>query len=304
MTGTDTLPARRIAVVLAVLGLATGPVPLPAHAAGPAPLSARVGGAPDRPQTRAAPAPPPPTVPTPTAGASVPPTDPGGGSAAPAIPPTTGPVSPLGADLYLRSCASCHGPAGQGSQRAPSLVGVGPASVDFQLGTGRMPIDQEAAQPPHRRPAFSAAEIRAIVAHVSSFGGGGPQIPAVGPGDLRDGRELFLANCAACHSAAGVGATLTNGFVAPSLDQSTPVQVAEAVRVGPGLMPAFPESVLSPPQVDAVTSYVQELRGNRLDRGGASLGRLGPTTEGLVAWGIGLVLLVAVARWLGSRAGE
>lgn len=176
--------------------------------------------------------------------------------------------------------------------------------MDFQLNTGRMPVREEVAQAPHRRPAFSAEEIRALVAHVASFGGGGPQIPTVAPGDLRDGRELYLANCAACHSSTGVGATLSNGFVVPSLDRSTPIQVAEAIRVGPGLMPVFPETVLSQEQVNALASYVQELRSDRLDRGGASLGRLGPTTEGLVAWGIGLVLLVLVARWLGRRAGE
>ncbi|WP_148086516.1 c-type cytochrome [Micromonospora sp. HM5-17] len=283
MTGTEAGPARRIGVILAVLGLAAGPVPLSASAA-PTPVP---------PDTSAA-------VP----GGLVSPATPGAGPGSSAPPSATDPARSRGADLFLRSCASCHGPRGEGTQRGPSLVGVGPASVDFQLSTGRMPLDQEAAQPPHRRPAFSAADIQAIVGHVGSFGGGGPQIPTVGPGDLREGRELFLAHCAACHSAAGVGATLTNGLVAPSLDRSTPVQVAEAIRVGPGLMPAFPESILSPAQVDAVASYVQHLRGDRLDRGGASLGRLGPMTEGLVAWVVGLALLVGVARWLGSRAGR
>ncbi|MEO3931057.1 c-type cytochrome [Micromonosporaceae bacterium B7E4] len=268
--------SRRALLIAVVLGLAAGPVPVPAVAA-----------------------------PTPTA-TSVP--DPAASPAAPGGPtgtaPPADPASARGADLYLRSCASCHGPSGQGSQRGPGLAGVGPASVDFQLSTGRMPLEKEAAQPPHRRPAFSAEDIRAIVAHVESFGGGGPEIPTVSPGDLRTGREVFLANCAACHSAAGVGATLTNGLVAPSLQGSTPLQVAEAVRVGPGLMPAFPETVLRQQEVDALASYVQELRGDRLDRGGAALGRLGPTTEGLVAWGVGLLLLVLAARWLGRRADQ
>jgi ubiquinol-cytochrome c reductase cytochrome c subunit len=223
-------------------------------------------------------------------------------SATPAPGASTG---ARGADLYLRDCGSCHGPQGQGTQQGPSLIGVGPASVDFQLGTGRMPQVREGEQQqPHREPAFSAADIRAIVAHVDSFGGGGPQIPPVAPGDLATGRELFLANCAACHSATGAGGALTNAWIAPPLARSTPLQVAEAVRVGPGLMPAFPPTVLTDRQVDALASYVQELRGDRLDRGGASLGRLGPFTEGLVAWAVGLVLLVLAARWLGSRAGQ
>jgi ubiquinol-cytochrome c reductase cytochrome c subunit len=289
VTATRADSARRLAVFLAVLGLAAGPVPRPGYAA-PVPDPGD-----------AAPAPSSVSQPSPAGPPS--PTAPGDGPGPPAAP-APDPVASRGADLYLRTCASCHGPAGEGSQRGPSLVGVGPASVDFQLSTGRMPVDQETRQPPHRRPAFSAADIRALVAYVDSLGGGGPQIPTVGPGDLREGRELFLANCAACHSATGGGATLTNGLVAPSLDRSTPVQVAEAIRVGPGLMPAFPENVLGPEQVDAVAGYVQHLRGGRLDRGGASLGRLGPITEGLVAWVIGLALLVGVVRWLGGRAGR
>ncbi|MEV4754229.1 c-type cytochrome [Micromonospora sp. NPDC049559] len=229
-------------------------------------------------------------------------TTPGATTAGAATARPVGPDAGRGERLYLSSCASCHGPAGQGSQRGPSLVGAGPAAVDFYVGTGRMPLVLEADQAPRRAPVFSPDDIRALVRHVESFGGGGPPIPEVASGDLRDGRELFQANCAACHSATGAGAVLTNGWVAPSLDRATPVQVAEAIRVGPGLMPAFPETVLNRAQVDAVAGYVQELRGPRLDRGGASLGRLGPVTEGLVAWLVGLVLLVLAARWLGSRA--
>ncbi len=223
---------RRALAVAAVVGLATGPgVLVPAGAA-----------------------------PTPTPGTST------------ASAPPQGRVAPgspdgRGAELYLRSCASCHGVRGQGTQRGPSLVGVGPASVDFQVGTGRMPLTAVAQQPPHRRPVFSAADIQALVAQVASFGAGGPQIPQVAPGDLRTGRELFLDNCAACHSATGAGAALTNAWIAPALDRATPVQVAEAVRVGPGLMPAFPDSVLTNQQVNALVSYVQELRSERVRPG-------------------------------------
>ena len=118
------------------------------------------------------------------------------------------------------------------------------------------------------------------------------------------GREIFAANCAPCHGATGAGAALTNGWIAPPLYDSTAAQVAEAVRVGPGLMPVFPGQVLDDRQVDDLAAYVQRLRGERLDRGGNPLGRLGPLAEGLVAWLAALGLLVAAARWLGRRAGE
>ncbi|OZV76956.1 hypothetical protein CA850_25480 [Micromonospora echinospora] len=209
-----------------------------------------------------------------------------------------------GGELYRQSCASCHGDQGQGSSRGPSLVGVGAASVDFQLATGRMPVPAETRQPRRGEPVFSADEIAALVDHVTSFGGGGPQIPRVAPGSLTAGRELFAANCAPCHGATGSGAPLTDGWIAPPLYDATPVQVAEAIRVGPGLMPVFPSQVLTDQQVNDLTTYVQQLRGHRPDRGGNPLGRLGPLAEGIVAWIATLGLLVAAARWLGRRAGE
>jgi ubiquinol-cytochrome c reductase cytochrome c subunit len=227
-------------------------------------------------------------------------------SASPAPAAATGPVTgPItGAELYLRTCATCHGERGQGTQQGPSLLGVGPASVDFQLSTGRMPAAREEQQPPRRKPVFSPEEIAALAGYVSSFGGGGPQIPQVAPGDVAAGREIFTANCAPCHSASGAGSALTNGWVAPPLYEATPQQIAESIRVGPGLMPVFPSQVLTDRQVDDVTSYVRLLQRERIDRGGNALGRLGPTTEGLVAWGIGLALLVLAARWLGRRTGR
>ncbi|WP_416904339.1 c-type cytochrome [Micromonospora echinospora] len=148
--------------------------------------------------------------------------------------------------------------------------------MDFQLATGRMPVAAETRQPRRGEPAFSADEIAALVDHVTSFGGGGPQIPRVAPGSLTAGRDLFAANCAPCHSATGSGAPLTDGWIAPPLYDATPVQVAEAIRVGPGLMPVFPSQVLTDQQVNDLVTYVQQLRGQRPDRGGNPLGRLGP----------------------------
>lgn len=206
--------------------------------------------------------------------------------------------------LYQQSCASCHGQRGEGSQRGPALGGVGPASVDFQLSTGRMPLaDPRQQQPAHREPSFSPADITALVNYVSAFPpGDGPPIPRVRPADARSGRDLYLTHCAACHSAQGVGAVLTNGQYAPSLSRSTPIQIGEAVRVGPGLMPAFGPDTLDDRDVDAIAAYIGVLQRRSLDRGGWSIWRLGPFTEGLVAWTIGLGVLLLVARMLGSRA--
>ncbi|GIJ26405.1 hypothetical protein Vqi01_15670 [Micromonospora qiuiae] len=256
-----------------------------ALAAGPAALAAPAPNAPPGSNAPSGPAAPPET-------------------AAPSAGPSALAGATQGRELYRQNCASCHGDQGRGSQRGPSLVGVGAASVDFQVGTGRMPIPDEMQQPRRGRPVFSADEIAALVEHVTSFGGGGPGIPRVTEGSLGTGRELFAANCAPCHGGTGAGAALTNGWNAPPLYEATPVQVAEAIRVGPGLMPVFPSQVLTDQQVSDLATYVQRLRSERLDRGGNPLGRLGPLAEGVAAWVVALGLLVAAARWLGRRAGE
>jgi ubiquinol-cytochrome c reductase cytochrome c subunit len=231
--------------------------------------------------------------------------------AAPA--PSPPPVTPAGPDagpdrgtvLYQQSCASCHGQQGEGTQRGPALAGVGPADVDFQLSTGRMPVSTERYSDQHRDPVFSSSDIQALVQHVAAFPpGGGPPIPVVDPGDTHSGRELYLTYCSACHSAAGVGATLTNGRTAPALDRASATQVGEAIRVGPGLMPAFAPDQLSDREVDDIAAYVDVLQNQRgdLDRGGFSLARLGPFPEGAVAWVFGLGVLVLLARRLGRKA--
>jgi ubiquinol-cytochrome c reductase cytochrome c subunit len=238
---------------------------------------------------------------------ATPPPSPSGSASAPA-PATPGvptAESDLGTRLYQQSCASCHGQQGEGSQRGPALAGVGAADTDFQLSTGRMPLGKERYSDVHRDPAFSPAEISALVQHVASFPpGGGTAIPVVTKGDPHSGRELFLTYCSACHSAAGTGATLNNGRIAPSLLKATSTQIGEAVRVGPGLMPQFPPQVLSDRDVDDVAGYVAVLQNDHsnLDRGGWSLGRLGPFTEGAVAWVFGLAAVAFLARRLGKRA--
>jgi ubiquinol-cytochrome c reductase cytochrome c subunit len=207
-----------------------------------------------------------------------------------------------GRELYQQACASCHGQRGEGTQRGPGLIGVGAASAHYYLSTGRMPIAEEQRSPSRGEPAFGQADIDALIDFVAALGGG-PPIPSVDPaaGRLAEGERLYQDNCAACHSATGIGGALTSGQVAPSLRPSTPVQIAEAIRVGPGAMPTFNPETLDDRQVDSITRYVGELqRGG--DPGGHGLGRIGPVTEGLVAWVIGLGLLVLVIRRLGKDA--
>ncbi|MBX6749419.1 MAG: c-type cytochrome [Micromonosporaceae bacterium] len=208
---------------------------------------------------------------------------------------------PNGQHLYDQNCASCHGSAGEGTQRGPSLVGVGPAALDFYLTTGRMP-PTGAPTSDHRAPAFTPEEIAAIVGYAASFTGKTPAIPEVRPENSQRGLRLYLTYCAACHSAQGVGGALTGGQAASALDRATPTQIGEAIRVGPGVMPAFTADVLTDVDINAIAAYIGILQERDTDRGGLDLGRIGPLTEGAVAWIVGLGTLLLVVRLLGRRA--
>lgn len=206
-----------------------------------------------------------------------------------------------GGQLYQYSCAYCHGTNGRGSTSGPSLIDVGAASTHFQLSTGRMPIADEDETPRRSEPAFDEEDIDALVTYVVAAFGEGQEIPTVGEGDVASGRLLYAAHCGACHSLTGAGAAKVAHRAAPSLAHATPTQVAEAVRVGPNLMPRFPETVLSDEELDDVVAYVAALQGP-LDRGGHPLGRVGPVAETLVAFAA-LGLLVFLVRRLVKAAG-
>ncbi len=221
--------------------------------------------------------------------------------------------------MYQRDCATCHGATGQGTAVAPSLAGVGAAAIDFQLSTGRMPLlgtartnepgrpvaaqpgqqpfDADAATARHA-PAYDATTIAALVDYVAGFGAGGPPIPTVGAGDEAAGGTVFRLECAACHQWAGEGGALYQRE-APSTHDATPVQIAEAVRTGPGQMPAFGEAALSAQQVNDLVRYVEYLDAPD-DRGGSALGHVGPITEGAVAL-IAVGVITILLRWIGQR---
>lgn len=210
-----------------------------------------------------------------------------------------------GEELFNESCASCHGTDGAGTDRGPSLVGVGAASVHFQVSTGRMPLDNPyGAQSQEKTPKFNEQQTRALAAYVATLAPGGPAIPsdeevAYSDADLSLGGELFSANCASCHNFAGSGGSLTYGKQAPSLTDATPRQIYEAMQTGPAAMPTFDET-LTPDEKRAVIKYVK-FTAEEPNVGGAGLGRFGPTSEGLAAWLIGIGLIIGLALWITAR---
>jgi len=207
-----------------------------------------------------------------------------------------------GRRLFEQSCASCHGPLGEGTTNGPTLANVGPANVDFMLSTGRMPLAQPGLQPQRQTPIFTAEQIRAIVSFVDTFGSGGTEMPTIDPqaGSLDLGQQTYEANCAACHGSAGSGDSIGGNQIAPALDQATALQIAQAIRVGPGPMPRFGTTAIDQHELDSVVRFLLYLR-EAPNHGGLGLTRIGPVAEGFVGVVVGLGLLLLVIRYTGTR---
>jgi ubiquinol-cytochrome c reductase cytochrome c subunit len=216
-----------------------------------------------------------------------------------------------GASLYAANCSSCHGAGGRGvleptrgaggvAGRGPSLRDAGALAADFYLRTGYMPLSEPDAQPARSRPLFSDHEIRAMVAYVASLGHG-PAIPSPQPsrGNVASGRSLFLDHCAGCHQIVAEGGFVTGARV-PPLSEATDRQIAQAVRIGPYLMPRFSRRQITDRELDSLIAYVDDVR-HPADPGGWAIGHVGPVPEGLVAWLLAGSALVATCLVIGRR---
>ncbi len=228
-----------------------------------------------------------------------------------AFAPLKAPSAGAAADLYAMRCASCHGERGQGSGIAPPLIGKSAANIHFMLDTGRMPAAVPYVGEIHREPQFTARQIAELVRYVEGFSPAPPDIslPTVMPGNAVRGRQLFAENCAQCHGAAGGGASVGSADVAPSLAGATVLQIAEAIRTGPSVMPRFGADVLSDQDVDDIVEYVNYAKAHANsaageDAGGFSLAHVGPVAEGFVAWVFGLGALVLFVRAVGTAGKE
>jgi ubiquinol-cytochrome c reductase cytochrome c subunit len=219
---------------------------------------------------------------------------------APAV--MTAPARGTVRSIYLGDCAVCHGADARGSTRGPSLREAGPAALDYWLSTGRMPLD-DPHETPERGPArYSPRTIGALVDYVTGLTGKKtPRIPTVDvhEANLAAGMEQYQLNCAACHATTGIGGALFKR-AAPKVTDATAVQAAEAIRIGPGQMPAFGRAALTPRQVRDTAAYVRYLA-HPDDRGGYPLGHFGPLAEGAAVAVLGLGSLLLAVRWIGTR---
>jgi ubiquinol-cytochrome c reductase cytochrome c subunit len=220
-----------------------------------------------------------------------------------------------GQELYNTACVTCHGANLQGVQdHGPSLIGVGQAAAYFQVSSGRMPLARQEAQggrkPP--LPTFDpateqgAANLEALGAFIQA-NGGGPTVPAATGEALRGnnparGGELFRLNCASCHNFTGRGGALSSGKFAPPLDEASESQMYAAMLTGPQSMPKFTDRQLSPEEKKDIIAYVKSVEGVNNSPGGNPLGGIGPVSEGVIAFTVGLAGLIGFALWLGAKS--
>jgi ubiquinol-cytochrome c reductase cytochrome c subunit len=216
-----------------------------------------------------------------------------------------------GQALFNNSCITCHGQNAEGVQdRGPSLIGVGAAAVEFQVGTGRMPLARQDAQAEEKPPLFNQDQTAQIAQYIQELGGG-PQVPngalsenlQDNPDALARGGELFRINCTSCHGFGGAGGALSSGKFAPSLYNATQRQIYAAMLTGPQNMPVFGDNELTPDQKREIITYITTQIQQDKDPGGIfNLGRYGPVTEGLAIFVVGITILVFAALWIAGKS--
>jgi ubiquinol-cytochrome c reductase cytochrome c subunit len=225
-------------------------------------------------------------------------------------PPTS--QAQAGKLLFDQTCSSCHGSQANGvapnggASIGPNLQGVGAATVDFWITTGRMPaVNVKAIEAERKPPVLTNAQALQVAAYINSLDPSVPAVPTphLNGADVSDGADLFSLNCAACHTITGAGDALAFGTNAPTLNNKrvTPQQIAEAIRIGPANMPRFSGN-LSDAQVRDLVAYVTQNIQHPVNPGGAGLGGVGPVAEGFVALLLGVGGLALICFWIGERS--
>lgn len=226
-----------------------------------------------------------------------------------------------GKALYDVACITCHGANLQGvKDRGKSLIGVGEGATYFQVHSGRMPMLRNEAQAARKTPRYSEHQVLAIAAYVQANGGGagivknedgtvameslrgknaGPN-GEIDPADVARGSELYRMNCASCHNFTGRGGALSGGKYAPVLDPANEQEIYQAMLTGPQNMPKFSDRQLSADEKKDIIAYLKNAK-ETPTQGGWGLGGIGPVTEGLAMWIVGIAAMVAAALWIGSR---
>lgn len=209
-----------------------------------------------------------------------------------------------GKKLFQANCATCHGLDLAGTDDGPSLYGVGELAVEFQVSTGRMPLQMQGPQAPQKPVQFTEDQILAMAKWVQSTSPG-PEFPAEevldGQGDVANGAELFRVNCAMCHNVAAAGGALTEGKYAPALTSTSALHMYAAMVTGPQNMPVFNNMTITTEEKRDIISALLYLQENE-SPGGFNLGNLGPVSEGLFIWIFGIGSLIGLTVWITAKS--
>ena len=162
-----------------------------------------------------------------------------------------------GQKLFTEKCAGCHVLAAAGSQGTlgPNLDNAfaGPKAEHFKQSTlQNVVLDQiREASLPMPANLVKGQDAVDVAGYIAAVAGTNATPPAQ---QATDGKSIFSANCASCHTLKAAGAT---GTVGPNLDQLKPALaiVQKQVENGGSVMPAF-KGKLTQPQIDAVAKFV------------------------------------------------
>ena len=172
-----------------------------------------------------------------------------------------------GQALFTARCAGCHtlGAAGATGTIGPNLdAAFGPSKQQgFKESTIQNVVllqirDASKPMPPN---IVTGQDAEDVAAYVAAVAGTPSSIAAAKPPSAlgNDGKAIFQAQCASCHTLKAAGAT---GTVGPNLDQLKPATatVVRQVTNGGAVMPAF-KGKLTPAQIAAVAAYVSSSAG-------------------------------------------
>ena len=170
-----------------------------------------------------------------------------------------------GQKLFQAKCGGCHTLAAAGATGT-----IGPNLDDAFRADKAQHFKESTLQdvvlvqirepsPPMPKNLVKGEDAQDVAAYVASVAGTG-NANAPSPSQLgTDGKKIFQAECASCHTLKDAG---TTGTIGPNLDQLKPPQpiVQHQVEVGGGVMPAF-KGKLSDAQITAVAKYVSSVAG-------------------------------------------
>ena len=194
---------------------------------------------------------------------------------------STGGDTAKGEQLFKQQCGSCHTLAAAGTAGiiGPNLDDAfasdraqGFEESSFQqlvAGQIRYPLEgrvnadglyvTSTGAPAMPADLVTGDDVDSVAAYVASVAGKPGAAKPRGGGQATDGKGIFTANCASCHTLADAG---TSGVVGPNLDEAKPPRelVVDRVTNGKGGMPPF-KSTLTAKQIQAVADYVSSSAG-------------------------------------------